>query len=235
MARRFHVMADYWVLRELSISAYAADAVSYIANALGPGIEQCLSVGGYPVSVRKRKGYELDSMISYYRDGLASFAWEEKDKPFTLREDILPGRGYQKPEDRNSRTRGDGRFKCPAVVAWGSKDPYYTPQLVHNGWGKMFCYDAEKGGSATIMLGNAGHWMHASHQGKEVINGILEWCVEEGQELARRGEAEKGNGEGTSQTGLGLGHEGNYGSRIRELQRLVPMWYDGDESIVNCF
>ncbi|KAF8466932.1 Alpha/Beta hydrolase protein [Kalaharituber pfeilii] len=243
VARRLPVMAGYWFLRQVSRMARCSDECSYLANALGPSIEECLGGGEdyrYPTSVRQRKGCELDSMISYYRDGLGFYTWEENHKPLPLREGQKSprGSGQYKSYKEEAKVRGtsEGRFKCPAIVIWGSKDPFYTPELVQTGWGKMFCYDAEQSASATIVLKRSGHWVHVGGRGREVVNGLLEWCVKEGEIVdSESGRSTGGEEEVGPWCGERKGNEKGTG-RIRELKRLVGRWYRGDEeAVVTCY
>ncbi|RPB24165.1 alpha/beta-hydrolase [Terfezia boudieri ATCC MYA-4762] len=233
LARRLPTMGDYYVLRQVSKMAKCHDEASYLANSLGPGVPECAGANGtgfgYGASVKARKGQELDDMISYYRDGLSFDPWEEKDKPEALRR--TPGPHEQLIKEQDAATGqglGEGRFKCPAIVIWGSKDTFYAPQLVHHGWGKMFCYDIEMGGSATVMLCRSGHWAHVESRGRMVVNGVLEWCVEEGENIKIRRSEEEGDKE--RRDDLEDHVEG-----VRELIRLVPIWYGGGESMVNCY
>lgn len=232
-ARCLPVMGDYFVLRHVSKMAKCNDEASYLANSLGPGREQCAGVVrdvvGYGESVKARKGSELDEMISYYRDGLSFYPWEEKDKPFSLRR--APG-PHDREEEQNDTTGQGGRFKCPAIVIWGSRDEFYSPKLVHHGWGKMFCYDNKMGGSATVMLGKSGHWAHVGSRGRTVINGIMEWCIEEGGNIGRP--ERDVIGRGARATGGNERDIEGHVEGVREFQRLVPAWY-GDSATVTCY
>jgi len=226
------MMGDYHLLRQVSKMAKCHDEASYLANSLGPGMLECADATvkefGYGVSVRARKGLEFDEMISYYRDGLSFDQWEEKDKPEALRR--TPGPHEQLIKERDAATGqglGQGRFKCPAIVIWGSKDTFYAPDLVHHGWGKMFCYDNEMGGSATVILSRSGHWVHVGSRGRMVVNGVLEWCVEEGENIGKQERSDEEGAEGRDSQGSAEG--------VGELMQLVPVWYGGEETMVNCY
>lgn len=235
-------MGDYFVLRQVSKMAKCNDENTYLANSLGPGKEQCVStVGegfGYGDSVKARKGLELDEMISYYRDGLSFDLWDEKDKPLALRKNPGPHEQlFNEMDAANGSVLGEGRLKCPAIVIWGNKDSFFSSELVHQGWGKMFCYDNEMGGSATVMLSKSGHWAHVGSRGRMVVNGILEWCIEEGENMKKQrrehdrdGEPDDEEEDGDRKDSLEEHDEG-----IRELMRLVPIWYGGEETVVNCY
>lgn len=231
-------MGDYYVLRQASKMAKCHDEAKYLANSLGPGILECAGGTGkgfgYGESVKARKGLEFDEMISYYRDGLSFDPWEEKDKPEALRR--TPGPHEQLIKERDTATGqglGDGRFKCPAIVIWGSKDTFYAPELVHHGWGKIFCYDNEMGGSATVMLGRSGHWVHVESRGRMVVNGVLEWCMEEGENIRMRQSREEEEQEEEKEGKRETPEEHIEG--VKELMRLVPVWYGGEETTVNCY
>lgn len=221
-------MGDYYVLRQISKMAKCSNEATYLANALGPGREECLvdveGELGYGESVRERKGAELDQMIAYYRDGLSFGPWEEKDKPAPMRTTFVLHQETKLPcvptvDASVGVPLEQGKMGCPAIAIWGSKDTFLELDLVQSGWGKIFCHDDTRG-SAVIVLGKSGHWSHVGSRGRPVVTGILEWCVNEGAGMG-------------SQDGPNLKHGNPEG--VMELMKLVPTWYNREEVVVKCY
>lgn len=229
-------MGDYYVLRQMSKMAKCSNEATYLANALGPGREECIidvrEELGYGESVRNRKGAELDEMISYYRDGLGFGPWEEKDKLESLRNTFASHQetttmvSVPTVDTNVGAPLGEAKLGCPAIVICGSRDNFFELDLVQNGWGKIFC-DDDMRGSAVVVLGKSGHWSHIGSRGRPVVTGILEWCVDEGESMGKKGESLCEQRPTSSKHG-GMG-------AVKELTKLIPAWYNWEEVAVKCY
>lgn len=171
LARLLPNMANYWAIRSQARSAKCVDELMFLANSLGPGPEDCPPESQYPVSVSRRKGYEMDSMISYYRDGLASLPWSKH---------IVQ---HCEQDQQQQQQQQQSTFKCPVIAVWGGRDQFYCEQLVRKGWGRFMCYDADQAASATVVLERSGHWFHVGGRGRQVVGALLVWAVDEARSL----------------------------------------------------
>ncbi|KAI5792424.1 hypothetical protein DFH27DRAFT_188121 [Peziza echinospora] len=142
-------------------------------------------------------------------------------------------------------------FNCPVIALWGSRDTFYSPELVHHGWGRYFYRPTSRQtdyGSATVILNKSGHWVHVGSRGREVVNGILEWSITEAEETGKRttkGKYDEGESSGSREKVEGRRSRSSgdvnvdgvpdseerrrrVGEGIRNLKKLVGEWYSGE-------
>jgi pimeloyl-ACP methyl ester carboxylesterase len=99
-------------------------------------------------------------------DGLVDDIWNHFDQG-TQRAILRLYRSA--PEDSLARA-GDrlGRITCPALVSWGTRDPYLPVELAHR-------YAEALGGEAVVDIAEAGHWPWLDRP--ELVERVVEFML----------------------------------------------------------